>query len=321
MGIYAKVVSVQKEIKEIKAKVGENTKQIVHVWATVDGIQRMLWPDNVVNLVGATKYEADIVWPAGRYSVDVQSGAPYVASSYGNPTIGLPARIQQTVDIPQDFIVRAYCGSRGTSASGGVNPYSGAFKVNAVTSNSAVPAVSHIFGNAGSFAAISGASGVLPHRYGSGNCLGNGAAYNGSAIGAGSCLHFIPVGGTFGTDYLAAFHCAAPTYTNSRDGGGCGSAYGGAGSGTAYSSGGISSLAQSYNGGSTPYGSGGAGHSTTSGLILGSNGTGPGYGYGGGVSADGAGAWFDGTEWHDSRATGGAGEDGHIIVKYVGPIE
>lgn len=315
MGIYAKIVSVQKEINNIKVLVENNTKEIVHVWTTVDGIQRMIWPDNVVSLVGATKYDADIVWPAGRYSVDIQSGAPYVSSAYGNPRIGLPARIQQTIEVPSNFIVRAYCGSRGTSASGGINPYSGGFKVNAVTSNGAISSVSHIFGNAGSFNMMQGASQIAAHRYGSGNCLGNGAVYNGSSLGAGSCLHFIPVGGTFGTDYLAAFHCAPPTFTNGRDGGGCGSAYGGAGSGSTYGS------ASVYAGGSTPYGSGGTGHTGSSGLVAGANGTGAGYGYGGAVGQNGAGAWFDGTNWNDSRTTGGLGEDGHIIVKYVGQIQ
>ena len=279
------------------------------------------WTNPIVNLSGAQSFEQNTVFIPGVYLVDVQAGTPYVSSSYGSPVVGCGGRIQTEVSVSEPFIIRAYCGSRGTSTAGGINPYSGAFKVNSVTSNVSVPTVNHIFGNAGSFAMLAGAAQIGAHRYSSGNCLGNGAVYNGSSIGAGSCLHLLPVDGVFGTDYLFAFHCVSGTFTNGRDGGGIGSAYGGAGSGTVYSSGGGMGSATTLAGGSTPYGSGGAAHTTTSGLILGSNGTGAGYGYGGGVSANGGGAWFNGTAWVDSRDTGNRGEDGHIIVKYVGPLQ
>ena len=122
----------------------------------------------------------------------------------------------------------------------------------------------------------------------------------------------MPVGGTFGTDYLFAFHSVAGTYGTS----GVGSAYGGAGSGYALSGGTASGTATVIAAGSTPYGTGGAGHSVTRNRENGYNGTGIGYGYGGGISGNGGGAWFNGTEWLDSRTVGEPGEDGQILIEY-----
>lgn len=274
------------------------------------------WDNTIVNLLGAQKFEEDTVFPAGRYSVDVQAGGG--GSAYNNIAFGKPGLISTTVIVEQPFVVRAYCGSRGTGSTAGTNPYSGEFKVNAYMVASNVPAVSHIFGNSGS------SSYGQAHSYPTtGNSLGNGA-YNSNigGTGAGTCLHLLPVGGVFGTDYLMAFHVTAAP---SGDAGG-GSAYGGAGSGAGSQSsifGGHIRMS-SYNAGSTPYGTGGAGVSAPNydGTIPGNNGIGIGYGNGGIVAgANGAGAWFDGTAWHDSRATADTTTaDGHIIVKYVGTI-
>ena len=279
------------------------------------------WDNTIVNLSGAQKFEEDTVFPVGRYRVDVQAGATYT-----NGYSGYSAQIIQDVVVEEPFIIRAYCGSRGTQSSGGINPYSGEYKVNSYTNASNVPSINHIFGNSGS-------PGLNPNAKwvqfcASGNCLGNGvlsvqgAAYQ--APGAGSCLHFLPNGGTFGIDYLKAFHVtAAPNHS-----GGSGSAYGGAGSGRANnsaSSGLVIGKSYSLNAGSTPYGTGGAGvYSGASDRLPGNNGTGIGFGYGGGMSggdAKGAGAWFDGTIWHDSRTVASAADqDGHIIVTYLGTI-
>lgn len=291
------------------------------------------WDNTIVNLSGNQKFEQNTVFFPGRYKIVVQAGAPY--SSESDVTIGLSSRIEKTIDVSQYFIVRAYCGSKGTSSSGGKNPYSGAFKVNSVTSNVSVPYVSHIFGNAGSYAAQSGISPLNGYRYSSGNCLGNGAGGAGQSgnhsIGAGSCLHLIPVNGVFGTDYLFAFHCTSGTmigvYRLSQTisykvGGGVGSAYGGAGSGTVLAPDSFQAApATSYAGGSTPYGTGGAGQTVQIGNYQkGKNGNGIGYGYGGNQSANGSGAWFNGTSWVDSRTTAPKGADGYINITYLGPI-
>lgn len=277
------------------------------------------WDNTIVNLSGAAKFEEDTVFPAGRYSVDVQAGGGYEA--YGQNQLRKSARIVQTVSVQHPFVIRAYCGSAATASAPGVNPYNGAFKVNPYMTESNVPAVSHIFGNSGS-TTISG--NYWPT---SGNCLGDGASITspgtGYYNGAGSCLHFVPQGGVFGNDFLAAFHVtAAPIGTA-----GSGSAYGGAGSGVGGKSkyGSLTFSSYSYDAGSTPHGQGGAGVPVPSAYISvpGNDGTGVGYGIGGRYDGtnNGAGAWFDGTTWHDSRSTADTTTaDGHIIVKYIGTI-
>ena len=267
-------------------------------------------PTVVLNLNGAQQYVEDTVYPAGKYRVTVQAGSCYPAdATYAS------SKITQIIDVSSPFVIRAYCGSSATSTSGGINPYSGNFKVNGRTDNTAITTVNHIFGNAGSCFVISGAASYSKAiLYSSGNCLGNGGylSSKSSGIGAGSCLHLMPVGGTFGTDYLFAFHCAAGTYGSA----GGGSAYGGAGSGQAFSGGTAAGTATVIAGGSTPYGTGGAGHSVTRAQENGYNGSGIGYGYGGGISGNGAGAWFDGTTWNDSRTIGAPGEQGQILIEY-----
>lgn len=271
----------------------------------------------LIDLSGGEAFEENTVFVPGIYSIDVQAGA---GVTYYGRNIGLPAKITQTIEIREPFIVRAYCGGSGTSSSAGVNPYSGAFKVNAYMNASNVPAVSHIFGNSGSSYFGNANSDVT-----SGNCLGNGARVQQiGASGAGSCLHFVPENGVFGTNYLFAFHTTAGV---SGSGGnlaaGVGSAYGGAGSGGAYRTHvlGGELTGRSYNAGSTPYGTGGSGVPVPSDerTVRGKNGTGVGYGYGGGVSLNGVGAWFDGTEWLDSRAIGD-NSGGHIVVTFIRPI-
>lgn len=269
-------------------------------------------PTVILNLIGAQQYVEDTVYPAGKYKVTVQAGSCYPAdATYAS------SKITQIIDVLSPFVIRAYCGSSATSTSGGINLYSGNFKVNGRTDNTTISTVNHIFGNAGSCYVISGAASITKVIfYSSGNCLGNGGYKSSisSGIGAGSCLHLMPVGGTFGTDYLFAFHCAAGTYGYA----GGGSVYGGAGSGKAFSGGTGAGTATVIAGGSTPYGTGGAGHSVTGAQENGYNGSGIGYGYGGGISGNGAGAWFDGTSWNDSRTIGAPGEQGKILIEYYG---
>lgn len=288
----------------------------------------------ILNLSGAQKFDEDTVFYPGKYNVVIQAGAskagPSTAESYSG-------KISTTISVPQSFIIRAYCGSKASDNSvAGTNPYSGQYKVNGSVSYGSVPSVNHIFGNAGSCCRVR--AGSTTYYPSSGNCLGDGIAsqlYQGScATGAGSCLHFLPIGGVFGTDYLAAFHTTAAGSGIGGPGGiegyffefgGSGSAYGGAGSGCSND---YTLPSSSYAGGSTPYGNGGAGVSggSYSKTNPGKNGTGIGHGFGGGVSAKGcynpgAAAYFNGTQWIESTEVAAAREEGKIIITYLGPLD
>lgn len=287
----------------------------------------------LVNLSGSQSFVANTVFPKGVYRIDVVAGATFDGSGVDRPIpfsqgVGGKVYTEVTMEIP--FIIRAYCGSKGNYGIGGTNPYSGPFKVNALYSESNVPAVNHIFGNRGGSASISGQTAQFP---GSGNCLGDGVGVNSNSnekwgIGAGSCLHFLPVGGTFGTDYLFAAHCAPAAIGwngSPRCVAGCGSAYGGAAAGAAFYT---SYTCYGWNGGSTPYGSGGQTvlHKY-SGDISAASGQGLGAGKcwlntnGTMVSPTrGAAACFQNGVWANSDLYGNVDEDGHIIVTFIGHI-
>lgn len=282
------------------------------------------WDNTIVNLSGAQKFDENTVFPAGRYSVDVQAGSG--GYDEGGEFGRIKSRkITKTFTITTPFCIRAYCGSKGSGNNAGVNPYTGSFKVNSILSGATISTVNHIFGNCGS-SGHERASGYEPSGC---NCLGNGIARSAYgyyfSTGAGSCLHFIPVGGTFGTDYLFAVHIASAGYGILCQGGG-GSAYGGAASGGANSDTGHSATSQ--NGGSTPFGSGGTGVYAPSGVYstYGNDGTGIGAGFAvkntEHLSWGGA-AYFNGTNWVDGNIDGlfgGFDDDGHIIVKYLGTL-
>lgn len=271
----------------------------------------------VLSLSGGQAFEEDTIFAPGQYAIEIQAGDGY--STHDQSYIRCPAKITKNIVVKSPFIVRAYCGGSATGSSPGTNPYSGAFKVNAYMTAGAVPSVSHIFGNSGS--ASFGNANAMPT---SGNCLGNGGSITspgtGYHSGAGSCLHLLPIGGTFGTDYLFAFHVTAAPVR----GAGSGSAYGGAGSGvgSTFNILGGTGHTSSSAAGSTPYGNGGAGVGapSSSSVTPGKDGTGIGYGAGGGSSVDGAGAWFDGTNWNDSRTVGVKGSGGRIVITYIGAI-
>lgn len=279
------------------------------------------YQDNIiVDLTGASKFDSNTVFYAGRYQVLVRAGSNTMYGTDGRELLtGFPVEITKIITIPQNFIIRAYCGGKSIvnlanqSIIVGTNPYSGAFKVNGTTTNTSIPTVSHIFGNAGSCGLVVNSSGVpiLSSVASSGNCLGDGASVNVGRINAssaGSCLHILPVGGVFGTDYLFAFHCSGcPGLYQVH--GGCGSAYGGA------ASGGSNSNSTTYNGGDTPYGTGGIGVSNA---VFGNPGTGIGSANNG---SDGSGAFFNGTNWINEIYRNNLSEvDGKIIIKYLGPL-
>lgn len=289
------------------------------------------WDNTVVNLLGNQKFDEDTLFPAGYYQVDVQAGSGGYAGTSADIFGRTPSRrVVQTFVVGVPFIIRAYCGSRGFGATIGQNPYVGEFKVNSFISNANVPTVSHIFGNAGSAAEYGHQDG---NNYGAsgGNCLGDGAKTTNYDIssGAGSCLHFLPEGGVFGTDYLYAVHIA-PGGVGVLTSGGGGSAYGGAGSGGADSS--TVRSGTSKNGGDTSFGTGGAGVYAAVGpaYVSGNDGTGIGAGFGGWAfilsnqrACYGGAAYFDGTNWVDANSNGLFGdvaEDGHIIVEYLRPL-
>lgn len=263
----------------------------------------------IVNLSGAQKFEEDTVFNPGKYKIEVKAGS---GSEYttGEFAFGFGGLITENIVVNRTFIVRAYCGSAGKLYNfGGANPYVGPFKVNGYSVNGVPPTVNHIFGNAGSVG-----GGVGYNCPSSGNSLGNGAILENVSSGAGSCLHILPVGGVFGTDYLFAFHTTGGI-AFTLDIGGTGGAYGGGASGTSFSTFG-EDVSTTSNGGSTPYGQGGAGVKNR----IGNNGTGIGHGNNNGI---GAAAWFNGTSWQDSTANPGAVTipDGYIRITYLGPLD
>lgn len=280
------------------------------------------WEGTVlVNLSGAEKYEEDTIFQPGRYEILVQAGGGY-NSTFG-ATFGKSGKILTTLNITQNFIVRAYCGSSGTAGDKGVNLYSGAFKVNPYLGD--ISSVSHIFGNCGAASKSTGSVTPIETTYGGPNCLGDGAR---NGRGAGSCMHIMPVGGVFGTNYFFAFH-TTPSVDTSPGVPGSGSAYGGSASGSASvmwpSSG---DTINGYAGGGTPYGNGGA-RVTQSGIgtTYGNNGAGIGHGYASPIATNsvgvvqGSAAWFDGNSWVESLdRTIDSGEQGRIYIKYLGRI-
>lgn len=281
------------------------------------------WDNNLINLTGAQKWDNDTVFYPGKYRVSMNAGSNVCYGSDGSIIyFGKPVIIEKDIIVTKKFIIRAYCGGKSyvsvqsNSRIIGTNPYSGTFKVNGVTDAAvSVPSVSHIFGNAGSagFYTSTGTSPLPTSIASSGNCLGDGVGTDRgsmrfSASSAGSCIHFLPVDGIFGTDYLYAFHSAGVAGMGYYIYGGGGSAYGGAASGGSINS------SSTLQGGSTLYGIGGLGVSNSA---QGNNGTGIGNGKNGFF---GAGAFFDGQSWHDETTYADSAVDGKIQVTYLGPV-
>lgn len=312
-------------------------------------------PYPVVNLGGNQKFEQNTVFRPGRYLIEVAPGLDSWCienkgdSSKSNGIKFAYISKEETITVP--FIIRAYCGSDSTGAGApGYNPYSGAFKVNGVdaTNLSQVDGidVNHIFGAGGgngySYSKISIT--IMPgggsrttistvYRGGGGNCLGNGNNYyynifQDSSIGtrittrsggAGSCLHILPVGGVFGTDYLRAYHI-----TGFLNLGASGSAFGGGASPRTYiaPTTGITANYWATRGGNSPYGTGG------NNVPYGANGTGIGYGKvisdntseGCSVASYNGSSWVNDGTYVNCLVSGETPESAYIRVTYLGPL-
>lgn len=327
MGVFSKIVSTTKEIKQIRTFVEGAAKDIHSIWTFIEGERHLVFPSNgvLLNLSGASKYEEDTVFVPGRYKIELAPGTSKTSLIDAPQT-----RVSNMVhieEITQPFIIRAYCGSNATTGGIGINPYSGAFKVNGITSTTAANGedVTHIFG-------AGGGNGQTYQQYfpntingGGGNCLGNGSISSGMGEnvygGAGSCLHILPVGGTFGTDYIRAYqasgHCSIP-----------GGAYGGGGGGTGTNyAGGYAS-----RGGNSPYGNGGTPVAVSSGVPNTSCTAGTGVGAGGktvtgtwaggsGTFPVGAGAYFNGTTWIDEPGNLTNTGSSYIRITFLGALD
>ena len=271
------------------------------------------WDPVIVNLTGASKFEQNTIFAPGQYKIEVAPGGYVISSDPNTLHTERAAYLITTTIMEEPFQIRAYCGSNGSINGVGTNPYSGPFKVNGILTNTQAAGinVNHIFGAGGGNAHTSSGTYYTDAR-GGGNCLGNGSisytSFNGITYyyGAGSCLHFLPVGGTFGTDYLRAYHYAPVAHI-------CGGAYGGGAAGYIGSSG----SNWGYKGGDSPYGTGG---NTT-------NAPGNGIGGGGKVIYDegnprymAGGAFFNGTTWYDSNGQLDNTVTSIIRVTYLGPL-
>lgn len=289
----------------------------------------------IINLSGNQKYEQNRVFFPGVYRVEVLAGSTFFGTDIdvpnpGNLQSGVGGKVSVDVTMTQPFIIRAYCGSKGNYGTGGINPYNGPFKVNAAYIAGTPSSVNHIFGNVGGSASIVSQNLYYP---GSGNCLGDGVGINTQnnakyGIGAGSCLHFLPVNGVFGTDFLFAAHCGAAASGwggSPRCVAGCGSVYGGAAGGVGLNASGYTLAA--FNGGGTSFGSAGIGQ------VLPQNGGDTNLSSGSGIGAGkcwftpyssghtwptkGAAAMFMNGVWQDTGLYGTKGEDGRIIVTHL----
>lgn len=269
----------------------------------------------IVNLTGSSKYEANTKFIPGRYRVEVAPGKNRWANSDLDVSNSYVSNMNHTETLTEPFQIKAYCGSNATTSSPGTNPYSGAFKVNGQTnSGSAGTDVNHIFGTNGgnSYFGMAWSSQYILGS--SGNCLGNGGYSTDPMLGivqyggAGSCCHLLPINGTFGTNYLRAYHtCATST------GGGNGSAYGGAGTGPGPNQG----FATNWytRGGNTPYGNGATAESSA--------GTGIGNGKAcvyelADKTSYGAGAYYNGSQWVDEPGNGTNTGSSYIKITYLG---
>ena len=276
----------------------------------------------VVNLTGSTKYESNTKFMPGRYRVEVAPGRTgYSMTSEPQTYV---SNMNHVENIREPFIIRAYCGANGnaTNRITGTNPYSGAFKVNAIQNPSRVAGidVNHIFGAGGGNNYFG--SGVFPQVLGGGggNCLGNGISRTDSTFGletytgAGSCCHIMPLNGVFGTNYLRAYHaCALNGFA------GQGSAYGGAGTGVGPAHG----YANNWytRGGNSPYGTGAtAEYSAGTGVGAGGKKI---HGVVSGIEGDyeiGAGAYFNGSQWIDEPGNLTNQGSSYIKITYLGPL-
>lgn len=263
------------------------------------------WDPVIVNLAGAQKFEEDTVFVPGRYKIEVAPGAHWGDDS-GVYMTNVIRSISTEENILVPFIVRAYCGSNATQNSIGTNPYVGEFKVNGNTVDTPTHGVdvTHIFGAGGGNSYTRNFYNVGKQR-GGGNCLGDGSiSGNSDFYAAGSCLHLLPVGGVFGTDYIRAYHFAPYARV-------CGGAYGG---GACWALSGYDDVEWGYRGGNSPYGTGATTPRTAGGGIG-----------GGGQFISGnyvaGGAYFNGSTWQDVPYDPNNSVSSIIRITYLGPLE
>ena len=153
------------------------------------------------------------------------------------------------------------------------------------------------------------------------NPWGQGALSWGAA-----CCHFLPVNGTFGTNYLRCFHCGAPASGNDGGGGAYGGGAGGRGSYTyvAPVSGGTGRYitGQGETGKAGAGGTGGVGgRGTISGTIgwgMSGNPGDPGTGIGAGTPILAGVAWYNGSSWAEPTRTTNTGSTAYLRVIYRG---
>lgn len=281
--------------------------------------------DVLINLFGPDLWESDTKFFPGHYRIELAPGigsssAGAKIGSIGGGGNGVLQVVMSYDEVFYDyFIVRAYCGGNAADRNTpGVNPYTGSFKVNGqdgkhINSSSHGEDVNHIFGAGGgamyekaTVGTPGGSMTTIYYRGGGPNCLGDGNlnVYNGNynyAGGAGTCVHILPVGGVFGTDYWRAYHIAPS---------GGGSAYGGGAFGRGTS---VSSIVDSHwetRGGNSPYGTGGTSISSPDGT-----------GIGAGLSSGCAGAYFDGTNWNTVLPNSTSDYNSFVKMTYLGPLQ
>lgn len=277
----------------------------------------------VLNLSGAQKFDDNTVFPPGKYKVEI---APGIGAKYSDTMLNLSVGIcnmEYIENIPTNFIIRAYCGGSATNYyTPGINPYNGIYKINGVDARNITSTPingidsNSIFGaGGGNSYTINGSE--IWKTGGGGNCLGDGniSRYlsSSSAVraagGAGSCLHFLPVGGTFGTDYIRAYHVAGESGDSAP-----GSALGGGG------------CTGGSRGGNTLYGSGATSYSDQNTGIGGANKqiyiSSTGY-----TMYSLAGAYYNGSLWIDAPGKVQLKKDGvyaphsYIRITCLGPVE
>ena len=230
---------------------------------------------------------SEVVYPAGRYRVEI-AGYP---SQY--PTVADSTNcFTYDASVTQPFIIRGYCGD--------------------TTSIQALGLAYDIASNGGIFGGGGGQDARASTVY---------EPYGNSLSEYGAVCHFMPVGGTFGTDYLWCFHCA-PSPKGGAYGGGAG------GFGGRYSTAGGATVTtpRDRRGGTGGTGAGGTGGTGGYGTVDGNRGYGPtqgnpgdpGSGIGAGTSSKGGVAVYNGLHWLEPTRSNVSRSSSYIRVTYLG---
>lgn len=144
--------------------------------------------------------------------------------------------------------------------------------------------------------------------------------YQGCLTWGGACCHFIPLNGTFGTNYLRCFHCGAPASGTYGGSGAYGGGAGGRGARTA--SAGTYVNRTGLVGRNGIGGNGGAGGSGTQGNVVGAGDTGnpgsSGAGIGAGTATAGGVAIYNGSTWSEPTRGVNTNRTAYINVIYRG---